>query len=505
MTNTSSNSLVASPPWAVEIKQKFLGREASMFIVHGNVHDEVLTTEKGFVPASRFVRQSLLAPTKNVIKLSPDSSEENRARFFTKLAESMTALSNEQGHAFLVDYADILFPEAPSHFLSEEDRERLVALHRAAIDPAFQASDHIIVLMSESMTAPLNRRLVRHPGVAHVQIELPSEPERDAAIRLANSRLSDAEVKTLARQTAGLRVSQLRHIVSADSSDGPGEEERTQLISSMLDGQPNAAERAKKLASMTGGLDQEQIRALINPNAEPDQAVDVDPLKDVMDYVQVRKKELIEQECAGLIEFVESKHGLEAVGGMEEVKRELAKIAEDVKSGHAARTPKGLMFVGAMGSGKTFIAKCFSRSSGLPAVVLKNFRDRWVGSTEANLERVLDTIKALGPIILIIDEGDRAFGSASGESDGGTSSRVIARIKAFMSDPANRGKVLFIIMTNRPDKMDVDLKRAGRIDRKIPLFYPENGMPKAYASFTAEQLDQEIVKQRAILAALNQL
>jgi transitional endoplasmic reticulum ATPase len=48
---------------------------------------------------------------------------------------------------------------------------------------------------------------------------------------------------------------------------------------------------------------------------------------------------------------------------------------------------------------------------------------------------------------------------------------VIARIKDFMSDPDNRGHVLTILMTNRPDKLDVDIKRPGRLDRKIPFFY----------------------------------
>jgi transitional endoplasmic reticulum ATPase len=129
------------------------------------------------------------------------------------------------------------------------------------------------------------------------------------------------------------------------------------------------------------------------------------------------------------------------------------------------------LFVGPMGTGKTFVAKCFAKSSGLSAVTLKNFRSKWVGSTEGNLEKVLGMVKALGPIILIIDEGDRSFGGGSEESDGGTSSRVIARLKEFMSDTDNRGNVLFILMTNRPDKLDIDIKRAGRLDRKIPFFY----------------------------------
>lgn len=133
----------------------------------------------------------------------------------------------------------------------------------------------------------------------------------------------------------------------------------------------------------------------------------------------------------------------------------------------------GLLFTGPMGTGKTFVAEAFAKSSGLTAIKLKNFRSKWVGATEANLEKILSMVKAIGNVLVIIDEGDRAFGSSSAESDGGTSSRVIARIKEFMSDSTNRGRVLFVLMTNRPDKLDIDIKRAGRLDRKIPFFYSQ--------------------------------
>lgn len=102
------------------------------------------------------------------------------------------------------------------------------------------------------------------------------------------------------------------------------------------------------------------------------------------------------------------------------------------------------------------------------------FRSKWVGATEGNLERILTVVKAIGQVVVIIDEGDRAFGNQEGEGDGGTSSRVIARIKEFMSDTSNRGRILFLVMTNRPDKLDVDLKRAGRLDRNIPFLYSQS-------------------------------
>jgi SpoVK/Ycf46/Vps4 family AAA+-type ATPase len=126
-----------------------------------------------------------------------------------------------------------------------------------------------------------------------------------------------------------------------------------------------------------------------------------------------------------------------------------------------------------MGTGKTFVAEAFAKECGLTTIKLKNFRSKWVGATEGNLEKILNVIRAIGQVVVIIDEGDRAFGNTDGEGDGGTSSRVIARIKEFMSDTSNRGRILFLVMTNRPDKLDVDLKRAGRLDRKIPFLYSQ--------------------------------
>ena len=99
----------------------------------------------------------------------------------------------------------------------------------------------------------------------------------------------------------------------------------------------------------------------------------------------------------------------------------------------------GILFTGPMGTGKTFVAEAFAKECGLTTIKLKNFRSKWVGATEGNLEKILSVIRAIGQVVVIIDEGDRAFGNTDGEGDGGTSSRVIARIKEFMSDTSNRG------------------------------------------------------------------
>ena len=276
---------------------------------------------------------------------------------------------------------------------------------------------------------------------------------------------------------AGLRAVQIESLMRASGDSSMTEAERQKLIAQLLSGAPDAQERAKRFAGITAGMTADEIVKLV----EPTKAVpSVDPDDDVLRLIQARKRELIEKECAGLIEFVEPKHGLAAVGGAQHITGELAEIARSLRAGDSKLTPMGLLAVGPMGAGKTFVIKAFLKDAGLSAVALKNFRSKWVGSTEKNLERVLATVKAMGPIAVLIDEGDRSFGNSGGEGgDEGTSSRVIARLKEFMSDTENRGAVLFIMLTNRPDKLDTDIKRPGRMDRKIPFFYCESADDRA--------------------------
>jgi SpoVK/Ycf46/Vps4 family AAA+-type ATPase len=97
----------------------------------------------------------------------------------------------------------------------------------------------------------------------------------------------------------------------------------------------------------------------------------------------------------------------------------------------------------------------------------------WVGSTESNLERILKILTALTPIGVIIDEADAALGNRESSGDSGTQNRTFAQIAAFMGDTRNRGKILWFLITCRPDLLPIDLKRQGRAEEHVPLFYPE--------------------------------
>ena len=147
--------------------------------------------------------------------------------------------------------------------------------------------------------------------------------------------------------------------------------------------------------------------------------------------------------------------------------------AHSQREGKYSKVPMGIAFIGPMGTAKTFTATAFAGECGVACLKFRNIYERWVGASEGNLEKILDVVEALGPVVLIIDEIDRAMTGSRSEGDSGTSSRIYARLKEFMSETSHRGQIITLVMSNRPDRVDPDIFRAGRIDLKIPFFLPE--------------------------------
>ncbi|GAB2903948.1 ATP-binding protein [Uliginosibacterium flavum] len=472
------------PEWAETIRRKYLGGEASIFILHGNIFDRVLSNGRLWELTDFLAHCVLWQSRERILHLDPTRGVRALKGKAEHLLEApadgdwlaaleSSVIGGSDKLALIVSYASSLMPAGDESFLSSHDRLNAVRLHRWSLDPALAAKDNIVFLLSESLVE-LNARLLSNPRIAAVEVPLPDFATREAAVKHVDPDASPSDAARLAQHAAGLRVIQLCQLLTPATQSTPDDAARTALIQQLLGSSKDADERARKLATLTQGMAVEDIRHLINPEKPAADAAPVDEYAEVLQVLHRRKREIIERECSGLIEFVESSHDLSAVGGNEAIKAELMQVAHAIKTGETNRVPMGMLFVGPMGCGKTFVAKAFVKSSGLSAVTLKNFRSKWVGSTESNLEKVLSMVKSLGPIIMIIDEGDRSFGAGSEDGDSGTSSRIIARLKEFMSDTDNRGKVLFILMTNRPDKLDIDIKRAGRLDRKIPFFYPED-------------------------------
>jgi ATP-dependent 26S proteasome regulatory subunit len=492
---SESTILPSLPSWAEELRHRYLRGEAWLFVVHGNVHDLVLYQGK-LISAVDFLAEHVLDKKHSVVrynvstgckflKKAPDLdalpledliAQRNPERVLPLLE---TILYSQRNVGVVVDHAEMLAPAGTPSFFSQADRMAVVTLQRWSLAHEIERKDNIVILVTES-PAELNPKIVSNPQVTAVEVPMPSLDERKAVIRLVNPELDDAWVDRFADITAGLRASQVKSILQPPPDGEEDPAARLRFIRQLVGDE----KRAQKLAAVTRGMSREEIQDLVGVSA-PAPAENGHEFDEVLALIARRKREIIERECFGLIEFVDSSHDFSVVGGMEEIKQELSRIARDIREGRRSRVPMGLLFTGPMGTGKTFVAEAFVKESGLTGIKLKNFRSKWVGATESNLERILGVIRAIGNVIVIIDEGDRSFGSGEGEGDSGTSSRVIARLKEFMSDTRNRGRVLFVMMTNRPDKLDVDIKRAGRFDRKIPFLYPQ----------TAEQVEHVLEAQ----------
>ncbi len=437
------------PAWAEQLRTRYLAGEASLFLLHGNVRDlqpwtgDDGRTEwldlRGFL--MRFLQRTRdIVVTYNVSQglmfggngqqrlfrsivdaqrmLRGEERLATLPRNATEVIPVMEALLTDPTHssAVVMDYFEMIAPNADPSFMVHEDKANLVSLQRWSTDPAFLSTDNLAILVTEHLS-DVSRRLTSSPQLATIHLEFPDLDTR------------------------------LRFLRDQDLSE----------VQAEMD--------VEHLANITAGLSLLQVRALLRGAALSGETL-------TFNAVNARKKAIIEQECHGLVELVTPGHDFSHVGGMARIKRDLLRVAEAVKRGHRNRVPMGMIFVGPMGTGKTFVAEAFAAECGLTCLKLKNFRDRWVGSTEANLEKVLDLVEALGYVLLILDEADRGL-SAGEASDGGVNSRVIARLKEFMSDTDHRGRVVILMMTNRPDKLDVDLKRPGRFDMKIPFFFPE--------------------------------
>lgn len=436
------------PAWAEELRSRYMASESSMFLLHGNVRDLHCWREGDNPPEWLDLRaflEKFLERTRDVVAYYNVSqglqfAQKNHGRLFRTIVDGRRASRGEEklgalpvaaaetipviedlitdpqhSSAVLIDFFEMIGPNADVAFMVHDDKANLVSLQRWASDPAFGQTDNLVILVTEHLS-DVSRRISSSSALATIQLPFPEVEDRERYISAQDlSKVKmDIEPAVLAKMTAGLTLVQIRNILRS--------------------------------AALTG-----------------------DPI-DFTD-ISLRKKKIIEQECHGLVEFIPPRHNFTHVGGMDRIKVDLSRVADAVKRGNRNRVPMGMIFVGPMGTGKTFVAEAFATESGLTCLKLKNFRDKYVGATEANLEKVLGLVEALGYVLLIVDEADR--GLSTGDSDGGVNSRVIARLKEFMSDTSHRGRVVILMMTNRPDKLDVDLKRPGRFDFKIPFFFPE--------------------------------
>jgi transitional endoplasmic reticulum ATPase len=234
----------------------------------------------------------------------------------------------------------------------------------------------------------------------------------------------------------------------------------------------NSIRTAEDLAAITSGFSYDNLSDLIFRAAQSGC-----PL--TFDFVQERKQEIITTESRDLLEIIPPDHEFEDIAGYEYIIDYLIEIREVIK--HQAENPvmtrivpKGILFLGPPGTGKSYMAAALAKEMKFNMVKLKNVRSMWVGESERNLNRVLELLDSMAPVIVFVDEIDAALGQrGSGGGAGGGSQveqRIFQRILEFIAADKYRGRVLWIAASNRPDQIDAAL--ISRFDMVIPVLLP---------------------------------
>jgi AAA+ superfamily predicted ATPase len=444
------------PAWASELADLYFSGTTCVFVLYGNVHDLVRLPDADkvrycdlseFLSTQVFGRWDLVLGydlSRGLRPLAGQNAERLRTmsqylvgrwgepatwpRDPEKLLLGLDAFvernlmeepANRKSVAFLFEYAQFLMPTGDLDSLAQGRASRLVRFLSWAQNPLIKRVNTAFVLVVDKL-AELNERLVQSPHVATIEIPLPDRDEREQFVPVA---------------TGGQEISKL-----ADFT-------------------------ARQLAEVSNGLSLTSLNVVLSQAARTGKRLDAARFRQL-------KKSMIERQCEGLVEFVEPKHTLELVVGLDAAKQRLQQDAQWIGEGKLEAAPMGYLLSGPVGTGKTFLAECYAGSIGIPCVVLRNFRSKYVGETEGNLEQVLGVLRSLGPVVVIVDEADAALGNRQASGDSGTSARVFSMIASQMGDTRYRGQIIWMLLTSRPDLLPIDLKRQGRAEVHIPLFYP---------------------------------
>lgn len=444
------------PAWARSLAEQYFSGTTCLFVLHGNVHDLVRSGDDsapGYCSLVDFLSTQLFGNWDVVLAhdlsrgLRPQAGadaarrremvqylagqwgdpaawprEVDKALPLVEALVERNLIDDPQQRkdiALLFDYAQYLVAAGDLDTLARGYAPRLVRLLSWAQNPLIKRANIAFCLVADKL-GEVNERLTTSPHVATIEVPLPDRDQRKAFVEWT------AKGADLAK-------------FSDFSTD--------------------------QLADLSNGL------SLVNLNVVLSQAARAGKRVDARRFGEL-KKSMIERQCQNLIEFVEPGHTLDLLVGQEEAKRRLLDDARWIGQGQLDTAPMGYLVCGPVGTGKSFLAECYAGSIGIPCAVLKNFRSKYVGETEGNLQQVLTVLRSLGPVVVVVDEADAALGNRQQEGDSGTSARVFSMIASQMGNTRYRGKIIWMLLTSRPDLLPIDLKRQGRAEVHIPLFYP---------------------------------
>jgi hypothetical protein len=477
-------SRAALPSWAREIINLYESNAASQFILYGNVGDRfLLPLAKPVLGTLTDFLLRVLLPGFDVIlnydlgnglrvekggeiftdwprmkedprlPKAPNAAVEVLTTYFRYTGNFARLRGGRRNHiAAILRAADLIAPRFDGGL--SYDLSALALQVRDWTTETIMTEQPIATFLITENLNDLHPQLVNNSRVARIQVPLPSAEDLGQAF--------------------GLLATENPVALTSDPADN------------------------RRVAEQLTGASLASVESMVKTKQHAGQALSPD------DLVKL-KKELVERDCGGLIEFIQSTDNLDSLYGQEKIKEWLRQDLALWSKNDLEALPMGYLLCGPVGTGKTFMVRCIAGQAGVPVVKLKNFRDKWVGSSEGNLEKIFRLLHALGRCYVFVDEADQTLGRRnSGGEDSGVSGRLYSMMAEEMSDTRNRGKIMWILASSRPDLIEVDLKRPGRIDVKIPLF-PTQTAAEGFALLRALCKRRGVTLQEADYAELEKL
>jgi hypothetical protein len=272
----------------------------------------------------------------------------------------------------------------------------------------------------------------------------------------------------------------LRPLVATVSLPGPGREDFDGLLRHIVrdlsrrrqvDVALSEEERAL-LVSHLAGLTLLEAEKILTKAIVEDGRLDVDDVR----HVIAAKRAVVERE--GLLEYYPLEEaGVAEVADLRRLRRWLDKrkavVAEPLRAGEFGLPfPRGVLLLGVPGCGKSLSAKAVAMEWRLPLLKLdtSTLYNKFIGESEKNFRRAMRTAERMAPVVLWIDEIEKAFASG-GDEDGGVSQRILGTFLSWMQE--RTGDVFVVATANNIDRLPAEFLRKGRFDEIFFVDLPD--------------------------------
>lgn len=188
------------------------------------------------------------------------------------------------------------------------------------------------------------------------------------------------------------------------------------------------------------------------------------------------KKVIIERD--GVLEYYPVEESMDSIAGLSNLKEWLSKRKNIITNPEEAKDfglefPKGILVLGVPGCGKSLCAKAVAMEWELPLLKFDtaNLYNKYIGETEKNLKNAISTAEKMSPVILWIDEIEKAFSSVSSDSDSGVSTRIFGTFLSWMQE--RKGDVFIFATANDVSELPPEFLRKGRFDEIFFVDLPD--------------------------------